>query len=403
MRSNHINFFFFLLFLFYTPLQASEESSALPYLNTIRQNSGLIPLRSKTELQKAATAHAKYLISNQTVGHLEEKGSQNFTGKTPTERVLYYGYPSKDVMENISVNAKNDTASIDDLFAAIYHRFVFLNFDKDEIGMGKASTAKYKKIKRAYVYNLGSSKLRSLCKKSFVPVGGIEYIQNVCIKSDLLIPRRLYEKNRTQIKLKNPAVVLHPYQGQEEVGTVFYNETPDPLPDYKVSGYPVSIQFNDAYVSKVTLKAFHLFDEQGQKIHMSRLLTHESDPHQKLKKTEFALMPMKRLEYGMTYRAEFEALVDGERYKKSWKFTTKGFEEKIYRITQTKTVVDLKENDTVILYFVPGAPNDILRWYKASEGLEISLIDQNTMRVRLYKKLSRSLRVEVEGRVVEFR
>lgn len=396
--------FRFALLLFLTVfLAAKEESASLDYLNSLRQNSGMIPLKINNSLTKASAAHANYLVRHQVVGHLQSAGFKEYTGETPTKRVLRFGYPSKDVMENLSVNARSDRASIDDLLAAIYHRFVFLSFDKDEIGMGFASTTKEKLIKEVHVYNLGSSKLRALCRKSFVPVSGVVYIQNACKKDEQLIPSSLYEKNRTEVKYQNPKAVFHPYPGQEEVGTVFYNETPDPLPDYKVSGYPISVQFNDAYYNSVTLKAFRLFDEYGKEVEMNRVLTHATDPHQKLKNTEFALMPIKRLEYGMTYSVDFEARMDGEKYKKSWKFTTKRFPQKLYRIVKTKTDLKLKEGDTVILYFVPQSPNDILTRYRASEGLEIALIDQNTMKVTLKQKLNTSQRIEASGRVVVMR
>ncbi|MFT7880634.1 MAG: CAP domain-containing protein [Sulfurimonas sp.] len=374
----------------------------MDYLNTLRQKSGLIPLQEIRQLNHAAASHAHYLMEHQKLGHLEHQGHKGYTGKTPAERVVYHGYFSKDVMENIALNAKSDTAAVDDLLSAIYHRFVFLNLDKDQIGIGRASADRFKRLKDAYVYNLGSSKLNALCKKSFIPIRGNLYLKDVCKNRDALIPQSLYEKKQKEIKYRNSKVVLHPYPGQTEVMTVFYNEEPDPLPDYAVSGYPVSVQFNDRYYHSIALKSFRLIDDENREIPMCRTLTHSNDPHQRLKKTEFALMPIKRLEYATTYRAEFEAVVDGELYQRSWEFTTKRFKEKFYRITKQKSRISAVPGSTLILYFVPDSPNDVLNSYRVTQGLKVSFIDHNTLKVTLPKNLRKEMKLKVGRNIVIF-
>lgn len=397
--SGSLSFFLLLSALLYP----GEKSSSLAYLNTLRQKSGLIPLEENRLLNHAAASHANYLVLHQGMGHLEQHGHKGYTGKTPSERVVYHGYASKDVMENIAVNAKNGDSAVDELFAAIYHRFVFLSFDKDEIGAGSAETEIYKRTQNAYVYKLGSSKLNLLCQKTFVPVSGVIYLQNVCKKSDLLLPQALYENRQEEIKSKNAKVVLHPYPGQQGVMPAFYNEVPDPLPDYEVSGYPVSVQFNDLYYTTVRLKSFRLFDEEGREISMSRILTHANDPHQRLKKTQFALMPIKRLEYGTTYRAAFEAEIDGGPYHKSWKFTTRSFKEKLYRVEKEETMIKAEPGSTVILYFVPRSGRDLLLRYRSSKGLKVTLIDQNTLKVSIPQQPYGEATVKAGGRTVRFR
>lgn len=398
MRSNAVILTVLLLF----SLLDAKEEGGLAYLNTLRQKSGLIPLQENRLLNKAAASHANYLISNQKLGHLEHQENRGYTGKTPAERAVYHGYFSKDVMENIAVNAKSGTEAIDDLFAAIYHRFVFLNFEKDQIGVGRALADRSKRLKNAYVYNLGSSKLNVLCKKTFIPVSGNLYLKDVCINRDALIPQSLYEKKEKEIKSRNTKVVLHPYPGQKEVKPAFYNEEPDPLPDYDVSGYPVSVQFNDRYYHSIELKSFRLFDDQNREITMYRILKHANDPHQRLKKTEFALMPIKRLEYATTYRAEFEAVVDGEPYQRSWEFTTKRFKEKLYRIAKQTTRIDALPGSTLILYFVPRSPHDVLKNYRVTQGLKVSFIDHNTLKVTLPKKIQKEMKLKAGRNIVIF-
>jgi len=141
---------------------ADTKKEGLTYLNTLRTNTGMIELRSNQSLNMAAKSHAKYLIQNQSNGHYEKKGKYAYTGKRPSERVIRAGYPSRVTMENLSLNTINQKKSIDNLLSAIYHRFVFFNFDKDEIGLGEHVTKKKRRVKRAYVYNLGSSTLSKI-------------------------------------------------------------------------------------------------------------------------------------------------------------------------------------------------------------------------------------------------
>ncbi|MBN2248948.1 MAG: CAP domain-containing protein, partial [Campylobacterales bacterium] len=392
-----------LLLLLSALLYSGEEGRSLDYLNALRQKSGLIPLQGNRLLNLAAASHANYLVLHQQIGHLEQHGHRGYTGKTPADRVVYHGYASKDVMENIAVNAKNGASAVDDLLSAIYHRFVFLSFDKDQIGAGRAETDIRKRTQNAYVYKLGSSKLNLLCQKAFIPVSGVRYLQNGCKSSGLLLPQTLYEKKQQEIKSKNAEVVLHPYPGQQGVMPAFYNEVPDPLPDYDVSGYPVSVQFNDLYYTGIKLRSFRLFDEENKEIPMSRILTHANDPHQRLKKMQFALMPIKRLEYATTYRVVFEAEVDGEPYQKSWKFTTRSFKEKLYRIEKEETMLRAEPGSTVILYFVPRSGSDLLRRYRASKGLKVTLIDQNTLKVSIPQQLRSEANIMSGGRTVRFK
>jgi hypothetical protein len=363
----------------------------------------MIPLQENKLLNRAAISHANYLLLHQQVGHIEQYGRKGYTGKTPADRVVYHGYASKDVTENIAVNVKNATSAVDDLFAAIYHRFVFLSFDKDQIGVGNAEANSRRHIQNAYVYKLGSSKLNALCQKDFIPVGGVMYLQHACKNSDRLLPQILHEKKQNEIRSSNAKIVFYPYSGQHEVMPAFYNEVPDPLPDYDVSGYPVSVQFNERFYSTVRLISFRLFDEENTEIPMSRILTHANDPHQRLKKMQFALMPIRRLEYGTTYRAVFEAEVDGEPYQKSWKFTTRSFKEKLYRIEKEETILRAEVGSTVILYFVPRSGRDLLRRYRASKGLKVTLIDQNTLKVTIPQQLGSEANIMSGGRTVRFK
>ena len=277
--------------MFTVSLHAKETQDALAYINALRQKSGLIKFKINKKLNKAASSHASYLIRQQKHGHYEKKGWKGYTGKTPSDRVLKAGYASKAVMENATENAKNYHHSIDILFAAIYHRFVFLNFENDEIGIGSASTKKNRRVTSAFVYNAGSSEIVKLCKKFHLMENNTYYVHNICKNSDKLIPRYLYEQKQDKVRRKNSALVFYPYADATNVLPAFYTENPHPLPGSKVSGYPVSVQFNPLFYQKVKLKKFRLFDQNGKRIKKVKILTSKSDKNHRLTKLQFALMP----------------------------------------------------------------------------------------------------------------
>jgi len=369
-------------------LQANTTKEGLIYLNMLRVNSGLIPLKENTTLSKAAKSHAKYLILNQHNGHYEEKGKYAYTGKTPSERVVKAGYPSRVTMENLSLNTKTQKKSIDNLFSAIYHRFVFLNLEKDEIGLGDYQTKKKRRIKRAYVYDLASSSISNLCNREHTIGNGQYYMKGVCNMSEKKIPRVLFREKKSLISLQNDAIILYPYAGQKEVYPAFYNESPDPLPNYEVSGFPISVQFNPSVYQNVKLKLFKLYDDRGNEIKNTKILQANNDINHLFTKLEFALMPLARLEYAKRYKIVFEALADGNKVKKVWEFETLRLQYHFFRIVKDKVTLRVKSGESIVLYMVASNPNDLLKSYRASGGIKAEFLDQNTLKVTFPKRKS---------------
>ncbi|GIT99889.1 serine protease [Sulfurovum sp. TSL6] len=387
MRHTFLRFSLFILLLLVS-LEASSEHKGLIYLNTIREKSGLIKLKTNKTLQHAATSHANYLIHNQQNGHYEKRGKYAYTGSTPSERVIKADYPSTFVMENVSINTAGHKKSIDNLFSAIYHRFVFLDFDIDEIGFGVSSSKKKRKVKHAYVYNMGSSGIAGLCNRSFTLTHGIYYMSDICKQSTKMIPQSLFEVTKDKVRRKNRDIIVYPYAEQRDIWPAFYNESPDPLPGYKVSGFPLSVQFNPANYKHVTLRSFRLYDENGKEIKETKILQYNSDHNHLLTELEFVLMPLKRLEFDTKYTAVFEAVADGAKMKKQWTFKTAKPEEKIYRVSGNKTKLTVQAGSTVLLYMVPGSGKDILHSYRSRGGINASFLDQNTLKVTFPKRRS---------------
>jgi len=380
--------FCFLLSFLWASLEASDQANGLSYLNTVREHAGLIRLKENHILQKAAASHANYLARHQSSGHYEKEGKEFYTGETPSQRIIRAGYPSTFVMENISVNTAGEVEAVDNLFSAIYHRFVFLNFDKDEIGIGFASSGKKRNIKSVYVYNLSSSYISKLCQRSFSMTHGVYYMKNICRQSSKMVPMALVGEQKNIIQRQNRDIILYPYVDQSNIWPAFYNEAPDPLPDYKVSGFPVSVQFNPSYYQSVRLRSFRLYDESGQEIEGVRVLQHSNDPNHLLTELEFALMPLKRLEFGRRYTVVFEADADGDTIRKRWSFSTVKPQEPLYRITEKTTVLSVRSGSTVVLYFVPHSKEDIIQSYRARGSIKGSFLDQNTLKITFPKRAS---------------
>ncbi len=138
-------------------------ADALEQVNQYRQAVGLNTLSSSQALNRSAKNHADYLshieqenIKSMQDAHGEIRGNAGFTGKTVRERTQVENYPHHSVSENISLGNLDELSSTELLMSGIYHRFGFLNFLIDEMGVGIS--------KKVYVYNMGRSDLSQICR-----------------------------------------------------------------------------------------------------------------------------------------------------------------------------------------------------------------------------------------------
>jgi len=396
-------FILFSFFIFPFLLHANSDKKGLDYLNTIRSHAGLIKFQPNSALDKAATSHAKYLIQNQVHGHYEKRDSYAYTGETPAKRVIKAGYPSRYIMENLSINPVDQEKSIDTLFSAIYHRFVFLDFDKDEIGIGSYVSKKKRRKNSAYVYNLGSKGISKLCKQTFIMENGKYYMKDICKDSDKMIPKELFEKNKELIQRKNRDIVLYPYDGQDNIWPAFYNESPDPLPYYDVSGFPVSVQFNPLNYKNIQLTSFRLYDASGHELKKTKVLQKNNDHNHLFTNLQFALMPLKRLNFSQTYTAVFKAVADSKQIEKRWTFKTSQLKEKIYTLTEDRTDITLNAGTSIVLYIIPTSKKNIVNSYRTRGKIKVTFLDQNTLKVTApVRATSRNISLDFGRRKVFF-
>ncbi len=356
-----------------------EEKRGLDYLNKIRVNSGLVPFKLNPKLQKASKNHAKYLIENHIIGHYEDSNKIGYTGRYGSQRAIYSGYKTSMIIENISNNNPNYKESIDGLMSAIYHRFGFLDFHTDEIGIGIWQNRK-DRLESAFVYDMGSSNLEAICQDKNSITSG-EYAQGICANKNLKIRASLFNRVLNKNRLRNSKIVTYPYNNQIDVPPVFYEELPDPLPDYSVSGFPISISFNESYFKSVRLLSFKLFNSEKKELKDVIIYDYKTDPNRRLKKFEFALFPLKRLLWGRDYFVKVKYIADGKLESRAWKFRTRDFNIPIHKVTDSKNSFNIRVGESSIFYFPPNSKRDILTSIKYPASLDISFIDKNTIKL----------------------
>jgi len=354
-----------------------ERTVGLEYLNLLRQNSGMTTFLLNELLNKSSQNHANYLQANNQVGHYEGENYQYFTGVSPKDRVDFVGYDGYEG-ENVAYGVENVKASIDNLFSAIYHRFGFLNYDANEIGIGISGLN--------YVYNIGNGDINSICKGSSYSGFG-QYYYGICIDYNFKISSTIYENAKNSLRSQNPSVVLFPYNNMSDFDPVFYEESPDPLPNHSVSGNPISIKFNEYFVKVAELLSFELY-KNSQKVENVLIMTNKTDPNKNFTELEFALFPLERLEWGTNYEVKSSFNVDGEVKNFNWSFKTKSLDIPIYTISTTNESIDIKSNQDYAFYLKPLHENDVSNGYsyQYNSGINIETndyIDQNTIKVKI--------------------
>jgi len=377
---------------------AYEKSEAFNLLNEIREAMGMNTLLYNERLAQAAQAHADYLVANHASSHDEIEGLKGFTGAKPVDRAWRAGYHSSQVTENLSTQNQSAKASIDGLFGAIYHRFGFLDVSIDEAGVGVAQNMNDTK-NSAFVYVMGNSALNALCQDA--PFKGYgHYMYHVCKDMEHRISQKRFTKAKNSSAWLNPKIILYPYDGQEDVPPAFYSEIPDPLPDYEVSGFPVSVIFNDYFFEKVKLQSFVLFDENGKEVSPVRILDMKHDPHHRFTANEFALFPLKRLKYNTRYHAQIIYVEKGREISREWYFRTKNPKEKLFRITERETTVEIEREKSYLLYLVPLDGHDIVKDVVFPDDIDLSFVDNNTLRVTAMSKESDDFTLKCGRRII---
>lgn len=349
------------------------------YLNTLRSRAGMIPFTTDTTLQQAAMGHAEYLTTNNMIGHVQADGLPNFTGTLISDRTSAAGYQTTFVTENVSSGSATTPAAIDQLMSAIYHRFGFLDFDVDTVGIGISQVTNDSKVSGTYVFNMSNTGLNQLCSSNTLSTGSSSAF-GVCA-SGAQLDADAYQDSIIAVQGNNANVVQWPAPNETDFPPAFFEESPDPLPDLSVSGNPISVQFNPLVHDVVTVSRFELFRaSDGVKISNTRLLNQNLDPNSKFTALEFALFPLDRLDWNTEYRAELDYSANGETQNLTWSFKTRDLGVSIYT-AEAGTVVVPTESSHFAIY-LPTSEGDSIHNIAWNDGrVDIDIIDGNTLSV----------------------
>lgn len=361
----------------------AQTSQDLSYLNQLRKQSGLSPFISHPALARAAKSHADYLSLHNERGHTEQKYRTLFSGEHASERALYAGYPNSQVSENVTTKSGDPShyKPIDQLMSALYHRFAFLSFTKNEIGIGQQSGDI-----SAFVYVMGNSSISALCSQASFTANG-RYIYKICADRQHKIQQQTFEDTLNRQRLKQPPYTLWPAVNSQQIPTVFYEESPDPLPQARVSGYPISIEFNSAFFTqppKVT--RFELINlKTARPIHNKLLLNKNNDINHLLNAYQHALFPLQRLDWNTSYEVQLSYVSEHQTSKTiKWQFTTEKPAAKIITIKPNKRHYKIPINQTFLMYFPPNNENDVdtsMSYKDFGMNLQISYYDKNTLKL----------------------
>ena len=349
----------------------------IDYLNTLRAKTGLPVFIEQVNLTASAQNHSDYLQTNNISGHYEDISNTGYTGDYAADRAIYTGYFSRTVSENVSYGSTTVQGSIDNLFSAIYHRFGFLTLSFDEVGIGISSNNLF------YTYNMGNSTLNDLCENG--TYSGGSYYQDVCADTAKKIDSSDYVSASDNIKAASPDFILWPPVNSDDIPPVFYEESPDPLSSHSVTGYPISVEFNNGSFSTApTLSDFTLEDTSGTVLSTLTLMNETNDPNSKFSVYQYALFPEKRLEWGSQYMAEIIYVANSVQYAENWCFTTRSLQSIADRFYRIENIGDIELNvisgKSYAIYVVPNDSNDALGGvsYSASTEVNFDYIDGNT-------------------------
>jgi len=256
------------------------------WFNFRRQQMGLAPVARNAQVDKAALAHSNYQAINDFITHDEVSTRRGFTGATVFERLQSAGYslPASNYAFGEVISATGDKSGVnaaEELITAIYHRFVMMEPKFLEAGAGIATGTS------GYTYFTTNFATRTLNQ------GG----------------------------LGNGGMVTYPFDGQQNLPTVFYSnqEQPDPVPDRNEVGYPVSVHAD--ITSTLRVSSFTINPRGGAPL-STLLLTHEKD-NEIAEPSVAAIIPLDVLQPQTDYEVRFVGTVDNVAVRRLWSFRTR--------------------------------------------------------------------------------
>ncbi|PHV15132.1 CAP domain-containing protein [Janthinobacterium sp. BJB1] len=253
------------------------------WFNYRRGQTGLAPLARNSLIDSAALGHSNYLNLNNVVAHEQVLGKPGFTGVKLGDRLAKAGYVVTTLQGEVIAGAANTSGFYlaEELITAIYHRFVIFEPLFKEGGAGAA-----------------------------VNNSGYAYFTTDLAGNSSYGPG-----------LTAGQIVTYPFSGQQKVAVSFSsdNESPDPVPNQDVVGYPISVHAN--YGAVVNVATFSVRQRGSATDLPVRLLRSDSDAHTPV--SAAAIIPLAPLNGATTYDVSFIGKVNGADLTRTWSFTTR--------------------------------------------------------------------------------
>ncbi len=378
----------------------NDLAAVYSYLNEIRQKAGMSTFTKNLRLEAAALNHANYLADNILTGHYESVGAAKYTGITPQNRTSFTGYRSLLISENVSSGNTTGIRSVDGLMSAIYHRLAFLDFTKTEIGVGIAKNVKSKH--NAYVYNMGNAGFNHLCKTPSIS-NESRYYSKIC-NPNINIPAAEFDREKLLVLSGNKKIVVWPTNNDKNVAPAFFEESPDPLPDLAVSGFPISLQFNPLNFDNVKIEKFQLYnDSDNIEIVNTRLLTKETDPNRRLTALQYALFPLERLEWNTWYRVEIKYIHEAKLENLVWRFRTKNLNLPLFKLNGNGNVINIPPNTSAIAIYIPPTNTHpkigkLSYSYDSNMKVAVKYEDSNTLLIIVTGKIGQEASFRFSGK-----
>jgi len=207
------------------------------------------------------------------------------------------------------------------------------------------------------------------------------------------VEKSLYLNTKRHLAQYSPKYIFWPPKNSQYIPPAFFEETPDPLPNSSVSGYPISCEFNKYYFDNkdLVIDSFKLFEEDGTEVTNTLLMNYLNDPNKKHNRYQFTLFPMDRLRWNHIYTVKIDYYEDEELKSFNWKFITRALAHRYYRVEKNNQLLKVKQNISYIIYLVPNNNNDIFKSWryskKRSSKAIIKYIDSNTLLVKVSGKI----------------
>ena len=257
----------------------ANQQVALDTLNGYRKKAGLASVAIDDRISQGAASHDYWWLFNLSLPeatglgiHREVPGTPGFTGVQMVDRARHFGYPGGTMTEDIT-HAGEPAAAISQWVDSVYHRFPIMVPQLTLVGFADAFGAglPIETLDMGYSGDPGSRR----------------------------------------------QTVAYPADGQDDIPIDFVdNELPDPIPagEPKVSGYPVTLNFN--IYALATVGTAEVRDAAGNKIDSYFL------PPSRGELNVLTLLPKAPLHRGATYKVHVSGAIDGVAFTRDWAFQT---------------------------------------------------------------------------------